>query len=437
MRNLLSLLVLCTVLIVGLDSKPSEAQEAACTALGANCVCSEPFQMTGFTNTSGSFYNPNDSTTKQCGEEVANHPISRNDADMEAITSADDATAFARMPAGNSVTRMFRVTPGNSGTFFVGGTLSSQNLGATYDARMSIRAYVYHSTDYNFRDETPPCHSKFLQGQVGAWHIENAFGELEMYQFTNGNWGTTTGTYFPRDCCSSLPGGAVGPPNHDEWKGHWFRTEVVLTKRAGPGVRHQLYMKDVTNGVTKWNNGDEALLVDWYGTASGIDPWTSDFNQQITSSPRQVPMSFNYYREVSPGGQCNGWRGLSHMMIAGWDTDSGQRIGAATEFEGSGGGGSSSTLVLIRVLNGIVIAGGLLQSLFVAGWFWQRRTVAVQAAVKFWRYASELPEMYWTYRYKKAVKKWQAQAPPMIEQRPTVIDVPKEQIKVERPWDSI
>lgn len=334
------IMLVMVLLSLWVSSAEAAGNEARCTELGANCVCSEPFQMTGFTNVSGSFWNPNDTTTKECGEEVAGYPITRNDADMEAITSANDATAFSRLPSGHSVSRIFRVTPGNSGTFFVGGWLTSADLGATYDARMAIRGYVYHSTDYNFRDETPPCHSKFLQGQVGAWHIENAFGQLEMYQFTNANWGPATA--FPRDCCSSLPGATTTPPDHAEWKGHWFRVEVVLTNRAGPGVRHQLYMQDVTNGVTKWNGGNEALLVDWYGTASGINPWDSSFNTVITSSPRQVPMSFNYYREVSPGGACNGWRGLSHMMIAGWDTDAGQRIGAATEIE-SGGGSSSGS----------------------------------------------------------------------------------------------
>ena len=31
--------------------------------------------------------------------------------------------------------------------------------------------------------------------------------------------------------------------------------------------------------------------------------------------------------------------GLSHLMIAGWDTDAGQRVGAAAEIEGALGGG--------------------------------------------------------------------------------------------------
>lgn len=288
--------------------------------------------MTGFASVNGSWLNPTDTTSKECGAEVLGAPITRANAnDMVAST---DATALSRLPTGNSVSRFVATQPGLSGTLFIGGAQTSKDLGSQYNARMAMRAYVYHSPDYNFRDETPPCHSKFLQGQVGAWHIENAFGQLEMYQFTNPNWGPAS--YFPRDCCWGLPGATASSPDHAEWKGHWFYVENIVTKRAGPGVRHQLYMRDISKGVTKWNGGKEALLVDWYGTTGGPDPWTADFNQLITSSPAQVPMDLNYYREVSAGGACNGWRAASHFMIAGWDTDTGQRIGPAIEVEGPG-----------------------------------------------------------------------------------------------------
>jgi hypothetical protein len=40
----------------------------------------------------------------------------------------------------------------------------------------------------------------------------------------------------------------------------------------------------------------------------------------------------NNYRETG----CTGWLGFSHYLAAGWDTDEGQRIGAAVEIEGGG-----------------------------------------------------------------------------------------------------
>ncbi len=332
--TMLSLLSSILLLII-IAPTVSFSAEQRCNQLSSNCVCSEPFQMTGFTSVNGSWLNPTDSTSLECAAEVPTAPITRSNAnDMLGTT---DATALNRLPLGHKVSRFLATRPGVTGTLFIGGTLNSRNLGSKYNARMSMRAYVYHSPDYNFRDETPGCHSKFLQGQVGAWHLENAFGELTMYQFTNSNWGPSSA--FPRDCCYGIPttqSPAPKSPDHAEWKGHWFFIENVVTKRAGPGVRHQLYMRDITRGVTQWNGGKEALLVDWYGTASGPNSWTTSFNQSITSSPAQVPMDLNFYRETPSGGGCNGWRGVSHLMISGWDTDSGQRIGPAVEVEGDG-----------------------------------------------------------------------------------------------------
>lgn len=327
------------LVLVLLIQSLSFAAEKRCGELGGNCVCSEQFQMTSFTSVNGSWLNPNDSTTMQCAAEVPGAPITRsNPNDMVAST---DVTALSRLPAGNTVSRFLATKPGLSGTLFIGGTQSSKDLGTKYNARMAMRAYIYHSPDYNFREEPtgPVCHSKLLQGQVGAWHLENAFGQLEMYQFTNSNWGPSS--FFPRDCCYGLPTTqvpAVSSPDHAEWKGHWFYVENVVTKRSGPGVRHQLYMRDVSRGITQWNGGKEALLVDWYGTAAGPNPWSADFNKVITSSPAQVPMDLNFYREIpAVNGGCLGWRGVSHLMISGWDTDAGQRIGPAIEIEGGAG----------------------------------------------------------------------------------------------------
>lgn len=316
----------------------TEAAEQRCDELGVNCVCSEPFLMTGFTkNVDSAFWNPTDTTTKECGYEVAGHPISRVAQDIKAQT---DATALARL--GNKIPRFVSSGAGAAGIFFIGGDINASALGSTYNARMAVRFYTYYSPDYNFRDDTPACHSKFLQGSVGSWHLENFQGDIHMYNFTGGNWRTTSGSYFPRDCCWTTPGAALTLNNND-WKGHWFRVEVVTTNRSGPGWRTIVYMKDVTTGVTKVNGGNEFVATDTYGTATGPQDWTTAFNQQIISSPRQLPMVVNLYREVGAG-SCSGWRGVSHFMMAGWDTDASQRIGGAAEIEGTSGGGGGSSL---------------------------------------------------------------------------------------------
>jgi hypothetical protein len=53
----------------------------------------------------------------------------------------------------------------------------------------------------------------------------------------------------------------------------------------------------------------------------------------------------NNHRWSPSGSGCAGFRGISHYIMAGWTTNSGQRIGAAAEIEsGSGGGGSTDTV---------------------------------------------------------------------------------------------
>lgn len=316
----------------------TDAAEQRCNELGTNCVCSEPFQMTSFTKSvDPAFWNPTDSTTKECGYEAAGHPISRVQQD---VRPQSDATALSRLPAGHSISRFVSGGAGMHGIFFIGGDVNTAALGATFNARMAVRGYVYHSPDYNFRDDTPACHSKFLQGQPGAWHWENFVGSIHQYQFGGANFGPSSA--FPRDCCWGAPGAALELTKND-WRGHWFRFEDVVTNRSGAGARHILYMKDVTRGVPQLNGGAEFVAADWYGTGTGPDNWDSSFNKIITSNPRLLPVAVNFYREISAGGGCNGWRGLSHLMIAGWDTNAGQRIGPAAEIEGGSGGGGDGT----------------------------------------------------------------------------------------------
>lgn len=94
-----------------------------------------------------------------------------------------------------------------------------------------------------------------------------------------------------------------------------------------------------------------------------------------------------------------------------------------------GGGGSGGGPIVMFITQSAIVLSTFLQVLFIGGYFWERRTAAVQAAVKFWRYAAQVPspkEMYWAYRYKQAVKRWQKHAPLMLEHQPmTTIEMLK------------
>ena len=372
MRTLLWLV--CALLL----ASPSWASEARCDALGANCVCSEPFNTSSFTRSDG-YLNPGDSTTKQCSYEIANHPAwSYSD-----LTLGTDATALARLPAGHSVTNILRRNTGHAGIWWVGAGKTVKDLGATYNKRMVTRAYVYHSPDYNFRYDIPGCHSKLFNGEANnLWHWENAQGWIHQYEFANAGWSSP-----PKDAALyGDPPGMAYRMGEADWQGHWYRAEAVTMNRAGGaspnGLRWILYMTDVSQGVTKVNGGNTFVAADWAGTTSGWGPnWNS-----IVPPWRQVSLELNLYREVPAGGQCLGFRATSHYMVAGWDTEAGQMIGAATEVEGSGTPTTGTITLSVRsflpLLFGIV-GGAIGVVCMVMGglrWLERRREYALRTA---------------------------------------------------------
>jgi hypothetical protein len=89
----------------------------------------------------------------------------------------------------------------------------------------------------------------------------------------------------------------------------------------------QLYLKNVTD------NAAERLVIDTYGSSyDGPNPYVphDDFT---LPSPLAV-MYPSLFRETrTPGTVCKGYNALSYYMLAGWDTDVGQRIGPALEIE--------------------------------------------------------------------------------------------------------
>jgi len=95
----------------------------------------------------------------------------------------------------------------------------------------------------------------------------------------------------------------------------------VLTNGAGPNYNMKYYGKNITD------NGPELTLIDLSTNASVANLTPPSLMSQITSNNHRF----------SALGSCQGWLGISHYMMAGWTTDAGQRIGAATEVEGVGG----------------------------------------------------------------------------------------------------
>jgi hypothetical protein len=290
------------------------AEEQRCIDLASNCICSEPFQMTSFSS-GPDFWNPTDSTTKECSVEDAVHGASivRTASD---ITSSTNATALSKLPGGNTVSRFVRAGADHEGTFYAGHGLA---VSSSY-VRLAARWYIWHTAAFDFKLENTCENSKIAQFDNGA-----------LVDYTSGGTGFHTYNYLSFtpsvDCCVSGPG-----PDHDvaagDMKGKWWRWEVVLTNRNGPDFRIEMYAKNVTDNTAE-------LKV--------IDLWDDPSVDNLTPPSLMSQITSNNHRFASTG-SCNGWIGLSHYMMAGWTTNAGQRIGAASEVEGgvgaSGGAGS-------------------------------------------------------------------------------------------------
>jgi len=321
---LVAILTLSTGIPLGI-AVPTDAQEARCGEVGANCVCSEPMNAATMTHTPP-YYAVNDGGTKKCAvENQAGKVIARWDADL---FESNDATTLAKLPAGHRVSRFVRGADGHVGIYWVGSSLSS--LGSQYVKRTAMRWYVYYSPNFEFA-YTNQCqnHKNFETENMvttmrGTDSAGSGDGAHSIYGWLAGGWNRKL------DCCFAGPNSVnYFGPSFDTYRGSWIRFEAIVTNRAGGGspngFRFQMYQKNVTT------NGPDELVLDTAGKFySGLDAWGAWTD--LTPSARQDWFTFAGYRQ----NVCAGYYGFSHLMIAGWDTDSAQRIGAASEIEGGG-----------------------------------------------------------------------------------------------------
>jgi hypothetical protein len=281
----------------------ASAQEQRCQDLGANCICSEPLQMTSLTNLGDSHFNPTDSTTAQCTVEGAGVYTGGAVVRGSGALVSTDATAMAALPLGNSVSRFLRGQDDHQSMFFVGHGLP---VSSSF-ARIAARWYIWHTPTFDFANEGSCNNSKITEFNNGA--RVDYLGQFHTYNYLN---------FTPAvDCCVTGPGPNSGLPS-SQMKGKWWRFEVVMTNRSGPNFDFKMYGKNVTD------NGPELTLIDLSANPAV---------RNLTPPSLMSAILSNNHR-YSASGSCRGWIGLSHYMMAGWTTNAGQRIGAAGEVEG-------------------------------------------------------------------------------------------------------
>jgi hypothetical protein len=282
----------------------AQAEEQRCAELGASCICSEPMNTTTFAG-GPPFWNPADSTTKQCSVEsgAIGGAIVRT---TNTITASADATALAALPAGHSVSRFVRANDNHQGTYFVGSgvPVSSSFL------RIAARWYMWRTPVFDFVDEGSCENTKITEFDNGArvTYIPNTFSTYNYTEFSPSV-----------DCCTSGPGPDSNVPS-SQMKGKWWRYEVVMTNRSGPNFDFKMYAKNVTD------DGPELTVIDLSSRSSV---------RNLTPPSLMSTLLSNNHR-YSGSGSCRGWIGISHYMMAGWTTNAGQRIGPAAEIESPG-----------------------------------------------------------------------------------------------------
>lgn len=297
----------CAVLLIA-GAAPAYAAEARCNELGSSCICSEPFNTSSYVG-GPDFFNPADSTTKECTVETGHTggAVVRTSA---TINGSNDATALSKLPAGNTVTRFLTANQNHEGTFFAGnGVPVSSSF-----ARIAARFYVYHTPDFAFRTSaTSSCQNTKIMEFDANSRIDYTAG-FHTYNYLD---------FSPAvDCCVTGPGSSPGI-SASQMQGKWWRWEAVMTKRSGPGYRLMFYGKNITD------NTPEVTIID-----TSMNGSTANLTPPMLMSK----MLSNNHRWSPSGTGCIGERGISHYMMAGWTTDAGQRIGAAVEVEGGGSG---------------------------------------------------------------------------------------------------
>ncbi len=332
-------MILARGLIIGLwifftlFATSSSAEEQRCKELGANCVCSEPLNTNTYISRGDSWQDPADSTTKECQQtsSLAGSFVERNSKD---IFGTNNPTILGRLPADHSVNFVARAPNNHRGIWSMGnGTNWGDQRGwGQYRARVAARWYVYHSAGDEGDGALPhefyekACtNNKFAQlryispkGDLISDQL-NTSGKINFRSFFTSEW---TGVAKDGTGISSCP--YTGPTLSD-WRGKWWRVEYVFSNLDGPGFDLKIYLKNITD------NEPEITVVD---LERNCGSWIA--NPDL--SPLYMIRGFfvNFFRASnSSTPKCEGFKAISHFMMAGWDTNEGQRIGGAVEIEGA------------------------------------------------------------------------------------------------------
>lgn len=361
-----------------IPSQPADSAEQKCDELGTNCVCSEPLNTTQYGGSGAGWYNPADSTTKECTYEDANLPVTIGDAIRSemGVTGSNNSVALSRLPASHTMQYF-----GKSADNFTGlvdiqhmqkravsrawldantpGVLQADNYRSGYvsKARAAARVYMYFSDGTEGGGSLPYSWAggnggACTNGKIGAadtqvltWNYEPNT-PVSTYNF---DWGSESacaprglpsgcsnfkldgvgGTQYAQGCCGVGPTISDSGPTAAEKRGKWWYLEWAISNRFTSGWRLEMWVRNVTDNLT------ERKVLDTTGTIPSAY-WTPSPNL----TPAEINATGNFLAQfgtaVYRASTCTGWIGESHFLFAQWDTNANQRINKAYEVEGGG-----------------------------------------------------------------------------------------------------
>ena len=333
--------LIVTVLVLTVQSHAA-SPEQRCTELGANCICSEPFQMTAWSSPQSGYWIPNDfPATKSCTQlpGVTGAVVSTDPGVAPQVGT--DATALAALPVGNTIARFAKM---NDASQPHGGTdaMHMMSGGITPRKRIAVRWYLYYSPTFNFcAVNTPPCNSgKWMAPRPGFMEMSYSTGSnrLVQYGWAPGGGLDWSGLTTTNSDIAIAPGQDLAFPMATELVGRWWRIELILTNNDSSGTSViQIFWKDMTTRI-EYVVTDTRIGCTSPPLGAGCEGVGGTSAQRWPANPALAPPGGGLDR-IGPeffrnGGPMSGYFGVLNYVMAAWSTDAGQRIGAAREIEG-------------------------------------------------------------------------------------------------------
>ena len=242
---------------------------------------------------------------------------------------------FAALPKAQPGLKLLRTQTTAEGNGGGGG----QFMGHTFDSsaptgRIAFRFYRYWSPTYQWTDQaTCPNSSKVLQFATESLPssgplLDGPSGHHQMYAWTSAGYNVPAGF----DCCWYGPGPNGGNIEYDDaiFNGKWWRFEVVVRNPLPTGdvTVIEIYRRNVTDDLPEEKIIDTSMVTS--------QPVGSQWDSTIATTFKPLSRITDLFIDSFRRDTCSGYVGFTHLLSAAWDTDTGQRIGAATEVEGAG-----------------------------------------------------------------------------------------------------